>query len=149
MRAPNRFSQGTPGVIGGIPANRTQCVTTACNTVTTNGASPLNKDPGSGQITLGTTGSLTVQLTGARAGADFTLNAVAPNTPYQAQEAEVLGSSSNYELCSSTNQNSFITDKNCDVTFTVLVTSSGGDIFQVDPANNNSVGWIGGFSVPL
>jgi hypothetical protein len=37
--APERFSNWTPGVIGGIPTNRTQCTTSACATVTTAGAS--------------------------------------------------------------------------------------------------------------
>jgi hypothetical protein len=38
--APERFSYWTPGVVGGIPSGSwTQCVTTACQTVTTNGAS--------------------------------------------------------------------------------------------------------------
>ena len=37
--APERFTNWTPGVIGGIPANRTQCATSACNTVVSSGAS--------------------------------------------------------------------------------------------------------------
>jgi hypothetical protein len=37
--APGRFSNWTPGVIGGIPATRTQCTTSACNTVVSSGAS--------------------------------------------------------------------------------------------------------------
>jgi hypothetical protein len=37
--APERFTAWTPGVVGGIPTTRTQCTTTACGTVTTNGAS--------------------------------------------------------------------------------------------------------------
>ncbi len=80
----------------------------------------------------------------------FTLNGASPNTAYQAQEAGVLGGSSNYELYNSSNQSSFTTNGSGDVTFTVLVTGFGGDIFQVDPPvnNNNVAGWIGGFSVP-
>jgi len=37
--APGRFTNWTPGVIGGIPTTRTQCATSACNTVNSNGAS--------------------------------------------------------------------------------------------------------------
>jgi hypothetical protein len=37
--APERFTNWTPGVVGGIPTTRTQCVTAACSTVTTSGAS--------------------------------------------------------------------------------------------------------------
>lgn len=37
--APGRFTNWTPGVVGGIPTNRTQCTTAACNTVTSTGAS--------------------------------------------------------------------------------------------------------------
>lgn len=37
--APGRFTNWIPGVIGGIPANRTQCATSACQTVVSNGAS--------------------------------------------------------------------------------------------------------------
>jgi hypothetical protein len=36
---PRRVSWSQSGVTGGIPTNRTQCVTTACNTVVTNGSS--------------------------------------------------------------------------------------------------------------
>src|SRR5271155_3160595 len=37
--APGRFTNWTPGVIGGIPTSRTQCATSACQTVVSNGAS--------------------------------------------------------------------------------------------------------------
>ncbi len=37
--APGRFTAWTPGAVDGIPTNRTQCGTTACATVTSNGAS--------------------------------------------------------------------------------------------------------------
>ena len=39
--SPNRFSNWTPGVVGGIPANRTQCVTAACTTVGSGPASSI------------------------------------------------------------------------------------------------------------
>lgn len=37
--APGRFTAWSPGVVGGIPTARTQCTTSACNTVVSSGAS--------------------------------------------------------------------------------------------------------------
>ena len=110
---------------------------------TINGKGPTGT-PGSPQGTL-TSGTVSL----SNGSLTFTLNGAMPDTAYQAQEAGVLGGSSNYELYNSSNQSSFTTNSSGDVTFTVLVTGSGGDIFQVDPANNNNlIGWIGGFSIP-
>jgi hypothetical protein len=79
----------------------------------------------------------------------FTLNGAPPLIAYQAQEAEYFSRLGSYVLLSTSNQSSFIANNNGDVTFTVLVNSYGGDIFVVKPAvNSNTVGWIGGFSVP-
>lgn len=78
----------------------------------------------------------------------FTLSGASPGTTYTSTEnALALGGSYSYVLATAQKQSAFTTDSKGNISFTVLQDGIFGDIFTVEP-QNNTVGYVGGFSVP-
>lgn len=78
----------------------------------------------------------------------FSMTGGAPNTSYLAIEnIDALGSSSSYSLSNSQHQSAFSSDASGNLSFSVLQDGSTGDLFELEPQNNQA-GYIGGFTIP-